>query len=338
MKIKFLKAGSGDSILIQYEKHNVLIDGGNDTTYVKKELQLILQKDEKIDLLVITHHDDDHIAGIISILKDVADEKYGRKKDFIKRVIFNSPRLIKNLIGGLEDNIGELSYKQADETERLLLKIDTEWKDKGITIAGEKINIGNVELTILAPQKEVLDNYSEEKRGALLSGGKKCDWSTKLKALERWVDDNNLDTNIANSSSVVIQIKFENENILLSGDVTPKEFSRLLNKLYVENGNSPVHFDYLKLPHHGSHRNISDEVLSRIDCHNFIITTNGGFKLPDKKAFLKILKSINRDSRKTVNFYFNYGELIPNLCISNEELKEYNFKLIVNNQEYGYCI
>lgn len=45
-------------------------------------------------MLIVTHHDDEHIKGIIDLLERVVIGEYGNKNDFIKKVVFNSPRKI----------------------------------------------------------------------------------------------------------------------------------------------------------------------------------------------------------------------------------------------------
>lgn len=333
MNIKFLKAGKGDSILIQEGSHNILVDGGDNTTYIKQELFEIYKNKQNLDLLVITHHDDDHIVGVIDIIEDVIAGKFGEGKDFVKQVIFNSPGLIRS-----SGNNGELSYRKANTLGDLLDKINTKWKHEDIIVSGDKKEFDELKLEILAPNKEILEKYAEEDKGALLSGGRKCDWETPLNVLKKWVDDKNLDTSLSNRSSIVIKLNYQKTNILLTGDVTPKEFYNILYKLSEENDNVPVLFDYIKIPHHGSYRNMSQEIISLIDCQNYIITTNGDFSLPDKKMLLKILLNQNRDFSKKVTFYFNYGELIPSLNITKEELEKYNFDLVPNNLACGYGV
>ena len=61
MKIKYLKAGTGDCIIINHNSKNIIIDGGNESTYLISEYNEIKSRDEKVDFIIITHHDDDHI-------------------------------------------------------------------------------------------------------------------------------------------------------------------------------------------------------------------------------------------------------------------------------------
>lgn len=335
MNIKFLKAGAGDAILIHHKNKNILIDGGNETSYLIRELNSIKNKGEFIDLLIITHHDDDHIAGIINILKQVDKEIFGEKKDFIKRVLFNSPKLIQGKITPSNDRL--LSYKQALETEELLIAIETNWKEI-ITNESNPICFDDLSLTFLSPTKNDLDLYSED-NGAFLSRHLRCDWNESMTKLEKYIDDDSQDTSLSNKSSIVILVESEEKKILLTGDVTPDRFSLIMNELSVKNEGAPIVLDYLKLPHHGSYRNLNQNILSLIDCQNFIITTNGKNSfLPNKKALLKIIRHVKNKRKDRLNFIFNYKETIDLLNIDSSERKKYNITLMPNNNDYGFSI
>ncbi len=53
MEIKFLKAGKGDSILVSSKGEHMLVDGGDDTTYLFRELDQIHANKECINYLII---------------------------------------------------------------------------------------------------------------------------------------------------------------------------------------------------------------------------------------------------------------------------------------------
>jgi competence protein ComEC len=70
LKISFFDVGQGDSIFIQTPQgHQVLIDGGPDSTVLEKLGQEMPFWDRDIDLIILTHPDHDHIAGLIEVLK-----------------------------------------------------------------------------------------------------------------------------------------------------------------------------------------------------------------------------------------------------------------------------
>lgn len=74
LKIKLLPAGYGDCILISIdsvENVNILIDGGLSETYdkyLKKEVAHILALNQKLNLVISTHMDNDHISGLVKLL------------------------------------------------------------------------------------------------------------------------------------------------------------------------------------------------------------------------------------------------------------------------------
>jgi beta-lactamase superfamily II metal-dependent hydrolase len=328
MEIKFLKAGSGDSILIQNEGHNILIDGGNDSRYLLKEVETIFKSKEKIDLLVITHHDDDHIKGIIDLLNI---EKF--QENFIEKIIFNSPRKYLGLLPKDNDS-SLLSYGQAYEVENILVDLKTSWE---ITTENTPdLKIGNMNLQILAPKEADIKKYAEDKDAKLLSNKIK-DWDTDLSEIAEYLDDFSQDISISNRNSIVIMLTYNELKYLFTGDITPNRLTKIIDNLYkIQNNQQPVKFEIIKLPHHGSYRSLNKKILEKISCDNFVISTNSSrHNLPNKTALMKVVKYSNKTDK--INFYFNYNEALNKLNISEQNMIEYKFNLISNNEDYGYC-
>lgn len=70
LKISFLNVGQGDSILFQTPNGGkILVDGGRDKTVLGKLGMELPIYTKKIDLVIATHDDLDHIAGLIYVLK-----------------------------------------------------------------------------------------------------------------------------------------------------------------------------------------------------------------------------------------------------------------------------
>jgi len=76
MEVHFIDVGQGDSILIQTPlNRNILIDGGPPEAGKKVVSYLKQQGIKKIDLLVATHPDIDHIGGLTEVLRSVEVEQ-----------------------------------------------------------------------------------------------------------------------------------------------------------------------------------------------------------------------------------------------------------------------
>lgn len=76
LRIKLLPAEYGDCIIISIgdiNQYNLLIDGGLAKTYqeyIALELQHMKASGQKINLMVCTHMDNDHIGGLVQVLKN----------------------------------------------------------------------------------------------------------------------------------------------------------------------------------------------------------------------------------------------------------------------------
>ena len=68
-RVVFLNVGQGDSILIQNDSFEVLVDGGGDDSIVYKMGKYMHWNDKVIDVVVITHMHDDHYMGIKYLLE-----------------------------------------------------------------------------------------------------------------------------------------------------------------------------------------------------------------------------------------------------------------------------
>ncbi len=332
MQVKFLKAGKGDAILVKSIGKNMLIDGGDDTTYLFKELDGIFNNNECIDILVITHHDSDHIKGIIDFLVELKNNRFGEPKDFVKQVYFNSPRIIKGKPIPKESKY--LSFQQASDVEVLINHLELKW-DTILLDTTPSIQLGDIKLTCLSPTEDIVDGYANTS-GAYLSADERSDWNRSLTDLEKHVKDKSLDNRMPNQSSIVFQMDYNGKKSLLTGDVTPKRLESIISKLYEENDTELIPLDFIKLPHHGSHRNITKDIISKISCAKYIICTDGNNHfLPDKKALLKVIKYQHVKGKK-ISFLFNYSETLEKLRITDIEKRKYNIVLEPNNSLDGY--
>lgn len=332
MQLKFLKAGSGDCILVHHNGNNILIDGGNDPKYLFHEIDSIYSKGENIDILIVTHHDDDHIKGILDLLDSIIDNKYPRDEPFIKKVFFNSTNTIINKA----DKENLLSYKQAYRLEESLSKLNL--SSEICTDKTAPIKFDDLTISFLAPTKEDLDKYVE-KDPYYLTSDFRCDWKATLQILDKNIDDSSQDKSMSNRTSIVIMLESDDKKALLTGDITPDRLEFVINKLVEENNGEPINFDYVKLPHHGSYKSLNKNILQNIKCHNYVVQTNSTkYFLPNKRAVIKILKYANRSKTEKITFWFNYPQPITNLGITDVERKTYRFDLKPNNETYGLFI
>ena len=70
LEVNFFDVGQGDAIFIETpEQHQILIDGGPDSTILEKLGKEMPFWDRTIDLVILTHPEEDHLSGLIDVLK-----------------------------------------------------------------------------------------------------------------------------------------------------------------------------------------------------------------------------------------------------------------------------
>lgn len=336
MLIKILKAGNGDSILLKFiaeKKINILIDGGNNINdfknNLKQEIIEIQKRKESIDLLIVTHIDQDHIKGIEYLLKDKEISN-----NVLKNIWFNSFSL-STIINN------DISYDEALQVENIINSLNIPINRQITLEETPQILLFGLSFHILSPYKESVKNLTIKNNDIASSSS---DYKLSLQEL---IDKNprifvdkieDLDTSIENKSSIAFLLEYKNKKIIFLGDAESKVIHQSLEKILNERGIDKLDIDYLKLSHHGSHKNLSVDLFKYIKCNNFIISANGKKEnLPNKLTFIKILKRIDKGNTKD-NFYFNYSSVLKDLNFSQEEKEKFNFECFAENDEHGYII
>lgn len=349
MTIKFLKAHNGDSILISFKEgvqpRNILIDGGISKTYLnpknakgkpeagelKKEIELLREKNEIIDLLVLTHVDDDHIGGIL--------KWFGKDElayEMVGKVWFNSGKLIaehfkqeapeENELILDTSNITLTSIAQGVKFETYLLNHQL-WERK-LIMSQQCIQLFGIDFRILSPNedklKALLGKWEKEKPILQTSGGEN-DYGKSL--LMHIADDQFAEDNaIHNGSSIAFVMSYQSRNMLFLADAHPSVIAASLAQLGYSK-NDPLKAEFVKVSHHGSKSNNSVEMLEMIDSTKYIISTNGGKHHHPNKQFLARLIHLRPDCE----IYFNYpSQLEGNRIFSKQDQIDFpNFKPLI---------
>lgn len=70
LEVIFFDIGQGDAIFIETPKgQQILIDGGPDSTILEKLSREMPFYDRTLDLIILTHPEQDHLAGLLEVLK-----------------------------------------------------------------------------------------------------------------------------------------------------------------------------------------------------------------------------------------------------------------------------
>lgn len=175
--LKTFESGSGDCIFLRLidnaEQFNIMIDCGVFT----KKIRSFIEKEcnKRIDLLVATHIDDDHINGLVDMLTEMQDIEINRilfncYQDFDEKDKKSIDESLKQKVMQLADNLPIQSksydtnigiYKATMLSKTIFTneKWNKVWYKKYLTTDSEDIILGDKwgKLKILSPTKGILD-------------------------------------------------------------------------------------------------------------------------------------------------------------------------------------
>ena len=277
-EIDFLSVGesqSGDAIALRYERSGNtivhVVDGGfqDDGPHVMAHL-CKYYGGKGVSHVVLTHPDGDHAGGLRTVLEECAVSHWGglwmlRPWLYAAELLDHFARF--NTISGLEKALRE-AYPSVAALEKIAQR-------RGIPIyepfQGEKIGA----FTVLAPSKArylqlIVDSERTPKEAARaasmgllkalqLAGAKvvryaKAAWGVEVFSTEP--------TSAENEMSVVQYASLCDEKILLTGDAGRDGLGEAADFATVIGLQLPG-IDRFDVPHHGSRRNVSTEVLDR---------------------------------------------------------------------------
>jgi len=355
MKIKFLKAFSGDAILISFKEgtqsRNILIDGGMPATYIQKgkngkpeygelneAIDTIRESGQKIDLLILSHVDDDHIGGVLKWF-----EKDMEAPKLIGKVWFNSGRLISEYFDEPE-NAENLLKLNPDESTLTSIGQGVKFEDyiekngiwdRSIVIALEYFEYLGIKFKILSPSpdklKLLLGKWEKEAPESLDTSEEKNDYSLTLaQHIEK--DKFKEDPAIHNGSSIAFIITFGKKNFVFLADAHPTVVVKSL-KEFGYSKEKPLKAELVKISHHGSKANNNKEMLELIETRKYVISTNGDRHAHPNKQFLARLASVNDNCE----VYFNYPEQIEKLFSETDFADFPNFHpMEIPNNEFSF--
>ena len=355
MRIKFLKASKGDCFLISFTddsdvSRNILIDGGMRETYfdstnnhegqLKLEIDRIRKDKEKIDLLILTHIDNDHILGLLKWF-----EMDSNVHKLVENVWFNSGKLIAEYLKEPENPDLELDLKivrttntgvnEAIEFEKYLLD-NKIWKRK-IVLSGAVLNEKGVYIQLLSPNNEqlrkLLIEYKKKTGDPAYTGGSSKDWNVSFKDL---IEDEALnykkpkDDSPKNQSSITFILTMENRSFLFLADAPSDEIVIALHKMGYNKDNQ-LGVEFMKVSHHGSKNNTCDELLEIVKTDNYLISTDSSSHgHPNKRTLARILKS-----NPNATFHFNY-EHVKDGVVNRQDFIDYKFLKAFVTTEFKY--
>jgi hypothetical protein len=343
------RARKGDCMAVHYGTTNepglMLIDAGPAKVYTP-ELKPRLDDFRKgrglepedtlpVDLLMVSHIDDDHINGVLELSNELVqakdsgarlplkvrnfwhntfDDIIGNKPDELLAAVtasFGAASLAGETDAeGLEPeaalvlaSVGQ-GFRLRDDARKLEWRINRKFDGALVmaTEAGEPLDMGKgLTFTVAGPMREELLKLQRD-HDAFLK--KKKEEKETQAALASFTD-----TSVANLSSIVVLAEVDGKKMLLTGDARGDKILKGLELvgLLEPDGVSKMHVDILKMPHHGSDRNIDPIFFQRISADHYVFSGNGEHGNPERDT-LQMLLNDRGDEDYTVHLTYPIDE------------------------------
>lgn len=341
-----MRARKGDCLMVHYGTPDdpglILIDGGPSQVYkpylrpriaaIRKARGLSDQEKLHVDMMMVSHIDDDHIVGLLDLMEELSEQKQGRKPWLLKprsvwyngfdKIIGNAPDELKNAVTAAygaaalgaepeiceDDELDEAAamvlagvaqgYRLHDYVRELGLNLNAQTGGKLVTAVpgAAPICMGRgLSLTIVGPMQPELRKLQAEFDAWL----KKQDEKPKTKsALAAFTD-----SSVANLSSIVALAELGGKTMLLTGDARGDKIIEGLDAAGRLPAKGPLHVGILKVPHHGSDRNMCTSFFERVWADHYVFSGNGEHGNPERGTLEMLI-----EARGTANYrmYFTY--------------------------------
>ncbi len=340
LKLHVIQAQFGDCLILEFgtggKPRFVLIDGGPAGNYdadLSPALKGIIGEGGKLDLLVLSHADNDHAVGVLDLLAAVEDDVVSERAVRTEVVA-----LWLNSFGRSLDPSGEISQRiqsvmemagvanvamplaadayfgmQEGNRIRLIAKklkipLNKGFKDDLILVetAKKAVKLGPLQLRIAGPNRANLTALRKEW----------LDWlaKTETSVAEDPATAANADRSIPNLSSIVILATAGGKTILLTGDARGDHIIDGLKTAGLAK-NGKLHVDVLKVQHHGSCRNATRAFFDAVTADTYVISANGKYGNPDLETLKWIVQSAHDAGR-------HITVVVTNETASTKELKK----------------
>jgi len=351
--LEALRARHGDSLLLHFGTPDkpdvVLIDGGPGGVYgdtLKPRLQAMLDGlramgrvgDEDalpLRLMMVSHIDDDHIGGLLGLTAELIDEKPTREPWVKPRSLWHnafddlaadsegpreidaSPQPAKDATAVIA-SVGQ-GRRLRDDAESLDWSINEPFD--GLVQApehgGQSVRLDtDTTLLVVSPRTDQIARLRKE-------------WAEQLRKLKKKEASpaevaEYLDESPYNLSSIVCLARQGERRMLLTGDARG---DHVLDALDVAEAtdDGKLHVDVLKLPHHGSIRNVEADFFERITADHYVISASGRDGNPEDQT-LELIGAARKKEKFTIHLTYGEadGELHDRLFAVRDKLEAKN--------------
>ncbi|MCR9095070.1 MAG: hypothetical protein NXI30_12700 [bacterium] len=359
-KLRIIQADFGDCFILEYGSESnprfSLIDGGPEDVYrdhLRRQIRHVRNAGGKFDVVNVSHVDGDHIVGLLDFFAELEEDQAEGDSPLIEvdNVWHNSFTEAIDSDGSIQARMaaalgaagtasmpmamaGFLGLGQGSRFRRLAvllgLPLNDQFPDGLICVddAPNPLEFGNLNLHIVGPTRANLDAL-------------KTEWAEWLDVHE---DDlisgesqvmANADQSVPNLSSVMMIAEAHDKTILFTGDGRSDHLLDGLGDAGHLDDDGKLHVDVMKVPHHGSDRNVTKTFFKKVTADTYVISANGHPDNPDLSTLSWIVEAAKAQEREIDIIATNRRNTLTKL---QQEFPEnefgYDLKIMPSNHHF----
>jgi hypothetical protein len=308
--LEALQAFHGDALLLHAGDRLALIDGGPTrawATSVRPRLEQLRAERApdggplRIDLAMVSHIDDDHIHGLTDMTAQLVE-----LKDDSQPLPYAVGTLWHNAFDDVLGNRAAEVPAAGDPVVasvaqgRVLRDHATRlgWPPNepfgGLVVAPGQVPFGDATLTVVAPAPPALDRLDAK-------------WEEWLERHPEHVQvAEYADRSVFNLASIVVLAEAGGRSMLLCGDARGDHVLEGLEASGRLQPGGTLPLDLLKLPHHGSIRNVEADFFERLPARHYVISADGRDGNPETET-LEMIAAVRGDDDFTIHLTNHVG-------------------------------
>ncbi len=357
LKLHVVQACQGDCSILEYgtaaKPRFILIDGGPETVYeehLRSQLVEIRDRGGCLDVAMVSHVDDDHIVGVLALMAELRQQRQRGAQETIgvKELWHNS--FSQTLGKDVEDRFkawrsrlplrrGALSnspvvarsISQGDELERdaraLKIPLNPKFGVSRIICVDDApsgLAFGKLHLDVVGPTEKNLRALRRKWLEWLNAQEKRRPPRSPAQAAEAV---RSADNSIPNLSSIMVLAECDGRTVLLTGDGRGTDLLKGLAQAKLLTPDKKLKVNVLKLPHHGSQRNITRKFLQTVTADIYVISANGMNGNPDLNTLRWIVQAAKQDGRSIEIYVTNATDSTREL-VAECDPAEYGYRLV----------
>ncbi len=314
-----LNAGPGDCLFLHHgpsgDRAHVVIDAGVRATWacsleprlqeLRREHALEERESLPLELLVVSHIDEDHIQGAAAMLEALSRDGRGTPPWKVQSLwcnTFDEDPTTDDVEALVMASGGAAGVADGRQLRDLAVRLgnrrnghplDPRKKPFRSSFVARtptdvpRIVLGDLTLTVLSPTAAELKRQQKE-------------WDSYVKAHPPrarggvTATDSDRDNKAPNLSSISLLAEAAGRRVLLPGDGRADQIVDGLKKAGMMDEREQCKVDVFKMPHHGSIRNVDAPLLKKVQATNYVFSGNGSNGNPDL-ATLELLGNARKD-------------------------------------------